>query len=238
MNFSTYTQNCLSLIDPYLKGEASTCSYCDHLDDLILQEGQHTYITIAIGQIVEGYLQVCSKEHRTAATGLNDNEANEMHQMKKIVRDAYKKVYGNNGIAFEHGKAGSCHWDENQEGNKYDLCYHAHIHFVPVEIDIRYRIKEYIPAEIIINSMEELKDFRTYELGNDSYLYYEDSNEVGYVYPVNDENIPRQFLRSCVAKELNIPDRANWIKYPGSEYFEKTKTKLGPVINSLFKSTF
>ena len=75
MKHSKYTEECLSVIAPYLTGTANTCSYCDHLDILILQEGLYTYITIAIGQIIEGYLQVCSQKHRTAATGLYAHEA-------------------------------------------------------------------------------------------------------------------------------------------------------------------
>jgi hypothetical protein len=225
VNHSKYTDECLSVIAPYLNGTANTCSYCDHLDTLILQEGLYTYITIAIGQIIEGYLQVCSQKHRTAATGLYAHEAEEMITMKKIVRDAYEKVYGNRGVAFEHGKAGSCLWKEEELGNKYDLCYHAHIHFVPAIVDIRYLIKQYIPTEIKIYNYKELREFRTFELGNDSYLYFEGPDEIGYVYPVIDEEIPRQFLRKCVALELNVPDRADWINHPGAKYFEITKKK-------------
>lgn len=235
MKHSTYTDECLSVIAPYLNGAVDTCSYCDHLDTLILQEGLYTYITIAIGQIIEGYLQICSQKHRTAATGLYAHEAEEMIKMKKIVRDAYETVYGNRGVAFEHGKAGSCLWTEEEIGNKYDLCYHAHIHFIPAIIDIRYLIKEYISTEIKIYDYKELREFRKSELGNDSYLYFEDSDEIGYVYPVNDEDIPRQFLRKCVASELSVPDRANWIKYPGARYFEITKKKLHPVIKYIYK---
>ena len=238
MTHSKFTNECLTVIAPYLDGTANTCSYCDHLDTLILQEGLSTYITIAIGQIIEGYLQVCSQKHRTAATGLHAHEAVEMVKMKKIVRDAYETIYGNRGIAFEHGKAGSCLWEEENLGNKYDLCFHAHIHFVPAPVDIRHLIKEVIPTEIRICNHEELREFRTLELGNDSYLYFEDVNEVGYVYPVCEEDVPRQFLRKCVALALNVPDRADWIKHPGARYFEITRNKLKPVINRIYDIAF
>ena len=237
MTNSTFKKECIALIDPYLKGTASTCSYCDHLDPLILQEGIHTYITIAIGQIVEGYLQVCSQQHRTATTGLHQHEMPELEKMKRIIRDSYERVYKNRGIAFEHGKAGSCLWKDDKIGHKYDLCYHAHIHFIPVEIDIRDGIKEFLPKELIIRNLSELKEFRTQELGNDSYLYFEDSQEVGYAYPVNEEEIPRQFLRKLVASALDLPEKADWVKYPGTEYFEIIKNKLGPVIREIYNNT-
>jgi len=37
-----------SIIKPYIERTVKTCSYCDKLDDLILLEGKHSYITIAI----------------------------------------------------------------------------------------------------------------------------------------------------------------------------------------------
>jgi len=235
MNNSDYAQKCLAAIEPYITGKAETCSYCDHLDPLILQEGLYTYITLAIGQIVEGYLQICAQKHRTAATGLYEHETLELVKMKEIVRDAYEEIYGNRGIAFEHGKAGSCLWGLERMKNMHDLCHHTHIHFAPVTVDIRERIRQYVPEEIVVNRMEDLKEFRQDELRGDSYLYFEDVNEVGYVYPVNERPIPRQFLRTCVAEELGIPEKADWITYPGEEYFQIGKDKLQPVLKRLYE---
>ena len=134
-------------ISPYINGKSQVCSYCNRINELILFEGKYTYITLVIGTFIEGYLQVCAKQHRTAATGLSKLETQELIKMKKIVRCAYQKVYNTNGIAFEHGKAGSCLWKENRHKNKTNLCHHCHIHFVPVEVDIRKLITKYIPQE-------------------------------------------------------------------------------------------
>lgn len=228
-------QNKYSCIEPYINDESDTCSYCDHLTPLILLEGKHTYVTLAIGQIVEGYLQICSQKHRTAATGLFAYETEELIKMKQVVRKAFKEVYGTPGIAFEHGKAGSCLWGEKREKNASDLCHHFHIHFVPANVDIRPLIKEYLSEEIIVRNMLELKRVRKEILEAEPYLYFEDSDEVGYVYPVEDIEIPRQFLRSCVAKGLGKPERADWMSYPGTELFEISKQKLLPALNKYFK---
>ena len=220
-------------IRPYITGEAESCSYCDHLDPLILIEGVHTYVTLAIGQIVEGYVQICTQKHRTAATGLFEPESIELAGMKKIVRAAYREVYGNPGVAFENGKAGSCLWKEKTEHNMKDLCHHTHIHYLPVEIDIRKRIEETLPEVIIVHSLRELAEVRRDELESRPYLYFEDGSETGYVYPVDDMKIPRQFLRKCAAEELGVPERADWLTYPGVELFEKGKEKLQPVLTRL-----
>ena len=72
-------------IRPYISGTSQECSYCKKINELILFEGKHTYITLVIGSFVEGYLQVCSRHHRTAATGLSTLETQELVKMKKIV---------------------------------------------------------------------------------------------------------------------------------------------------------
>jgi len=220
-------------IAPYVSGTAQTCSYCDHLSSLILLEGRHTYITMAIGQIVEGYTQICSQRHRTAATGLYSDETRELVEMKQLLRAAYRIVYGTPGIAFEHGKAGSCLWGDQRPTNMKTLCYHTHVHFVPVDIDIRPAIESILPDVIQVNSVDELKRVRTRVLEAEPYLYLEDTREVGYVYPVDDEVIPRQFLRTCVAQALGVPEKADWMTFPGTELFGIVRSKLVPVLTEL-----
>ena len=223
------------IIYPYISGIAQTCSYCDQIEPLILLKGKYTYITLAIGQYVEGYVQICAKKHRTAATGLYPYETIELEQMKKIVRQTYKEVYNVSGIAFEHGKAGACLWKEKTYENMKSLCHHCHIHFVPVKIDIRDQIKRYLPEELVVNNLSELKQVRENILEAEPYLYFEDSQETGYVYPVEGRSIPRQFLRTCVAEKLGIAEKGDWITYPGVELFESTKQKIKPVLERLYQ---
>ena len=222
-------------IEPYLMGTTKTCSYCDHIEPLILIDGKYTYITLAIGQIIAGYTQICSLKHRTAATGLYEYETKEFCKMKKVVRATYREVYGCNGIAFEHGQVGSCLWGEDAEKNLHDLCHHTHIHFVPVNVNIRHRIEEYLPEFYVVRDIWELKKIRENELQAGPYLYFEDEEENGYVYPVRNTAIPRQFLRRCLAEELNLGERADWIKFPGIELFDESRRKLLPVINKYYK---
>lgn len=228
----------LRTFEPYITGAATTCSYCDHLSPLILQEGRYTYITLAIGQIVEGYLQICTQKHRTAATGLYLEETRELEQMKAIVRASYDIVYGCRGIAFEHGQAGSCQWGSEAAENLGDLCHHMHIHFLPVSIDIRERIGRLCPECFVVRSLDELKQVRGDELRGGPYLYFEGVDETGYVYPTRKLVVPRQFLRSCVAEELGMPSRSDWKKVTGIEHMAESRSKLQPVLAEQFKEVF
>lgn len=227
----------LELIKPYIEKKAVTCSYCDYLEDLVLLKGKYTYVTIAIWQFVEWYVQLCPIKHRTTAWCLKWEELKEFIMMQKIIKEAYEKCYGTPGIAFEHGKAWSCMRDESEiVKNSNSLCHHAHRHFLPVDINIRDDIKEYVPREVIVTSLDELNRYRDVVLEWAPYLYFEDSKKIWYIYPVNDDIIPRQFLRTCVAKALWMSERADWIKYPWVEFYESTKEKLKPVLESILKN--
>lgn len=223
-----------AIIQPYLSGEKTSCSYCDYLAPLVLLEGKHTYITLVIGQYTEGYLQLCSKLHKTSTAGLSSEELEEYFLMKQIIREAYRQAYGTPGIFFEHGKAGTCLWRSEDE-NKYSLCHHCHLHCVPKPVDIREAIKVYLPNELIVHNLEELRTIRKEILMEYPYLYFEDTQEIGYVYPVSNTTIPRQFLRTCVAEQLDIPEKGDWITFPGTEFFDKTRTTLEPLLNKLYK---
>jgi diadenosine tetraphosphate (Ap4A) HIT family hydrolase len=231
-NYDLYSK----IIEPYINGTATSCSYCDFLEPLIIYEGKYIYVTVAIGQIIPGYTQISVKKHRTAITGLYDFETKELIKIKSALKKAYEEVYGVRGIAFEHGQTASCLWGADYEKNEKTLCYHAHIHFIPVNIDIRSAIEKYIPVPSVINDIWELKQIREDVLQGEPYLYYEDENDIGYVYPVSDDCfIPRQFLRSCVAEVLNLSERTDWIASPGIEYFEETKQLLTPAISKYLK---
>ena len=222
------------VIAPYLAGKAETCSYCDYLEPLVLLPGRYAYVTIAIGQYVEGYVQVCTRSHRTAMTGLLDYEARELETMRAVVREAYRRLYGTPGVAFEHGKAGSCMWTGERAQNALSLCHHCHVHYLPRSIDIRADVRAYCREEIPIQSLEDLRQIRAEVLEGAPYLYFEDANLQGYVYPVNDKEIPRQFLRRCVARKLGMEERADWHTYPGTEFFAATEKRLGPVLRKVY----
>lgn len=224
------------IINPYIKREIKTCSYCDRLDPLILLDGKYLYVTIAIGSMVEGYLQICAKKHRTAITGLIEEEREEFEKLKEIVFLSYQEVYQTHGIAFEHGQAGSCLWDEDEYlCNMASWCHHMHTHCVPVSVNIHNRVKELFPHFYMVKDAEEMLKIRKNILKAEQYLYFQPEAGNGYMYNVEGKTVPRQFLRTCVAEELKMLDRADWAVYPGIHYFELTRQKLQPVLQRLYK---
>lgn len=224
-----------NIILPYINKSAKTCSYCDKLTPLIICESTYFYVTVAIGSYVEGYVQLCAKSHRTAATGVLSYEREELELMKSVINETYKKVYQTEGIAFEHGQAGSCLWGENRKKNMMSLCHHMHVHYLPIEIDISNEIKRLFDEVYRVKDIYEMMKVRTDILQAEQYLYFQTKYKTGFMYNVNGKNVPRQFLRRCVANKLKIPEKANWTKYPGTEFFEGTISKLKPVIDNIYK---
>lgn len=223
------------IISPYINKSATTCSYCDKLTPLIICESTYFYVTAVIGSYMEGYIQLCAKAHRTAATGVYSYEREELELMKSVINDTYKEVYQTEGIAFEHGQAGSCLWGDNREKNMLSLCHHMHIHYLPVEIDINNEIKELFDEVYEVKNIYDMTKVRTEILEAEQYLYFQKKYQTGFMYNVNGKDVPRQFLRICVANKLGIPEKANWIEYPGTEFFENTISKLKPVMESIYK---
>lgn len=224
-----------ALIDPYINRKVSRCSYCARLEPLILLKGKHIYVTIAIGSFVEGYLQICANKHRTGATGLTLEEQEEFELMKQIVFETYKAIYGVHGIAFEHGQAGSCLWTKDEYiNNVSSWCHHMHTHCVPVSINVHNRIIARFPEFYEVSCVKDMIKVRTKILHSKPYLFFQPESGNGYMYNVEGIKVPSQFLRTCVAKELGIPEMADWAQYPGIEHYNKTKEKLQPILRHIY----
>lgn len=233
MEDKQFIEECQAAIQPYLDEAATGCSYCNHLDPLILAEGTHSYITLAIGSMMEGYVQVSTQRHRTAATGLEDREIPEFEEMKMRVRKAHESAYNSPTVAFEHGKAGDCMFREPEKhsAQKQSLCHHVHIHMLPADIDIKTDIAKLLGEPVEVSGIAEMKHLKQTAFQGEPYLYFEDINEKGWMFPVDDGIVvPRQFLRQCVANALGSPHKADWFDYPGIEHFPEGRRKLKPLL--------
>lgn len=217
-------------IAPYTSGNSTTCSYCDVIDELVLLMGPRTYVTIAIGQFMEGYLQVCSRRHRISLTGLNPDEMAEFWFMKGLVRDVLERAYAAGVVGFEHGRAGSCMSPLERASVVTDLCHHAHFHLLPQDIDIRPEIRAICEREHVVTGTKEFQRLKDRELGANPYLYYEAADGKGHVFIVAEARVPRQFLRATVARKIGLAGKGDWMLYPGVEYFEPTRRRLMPIL--------
>jgi hypothetical protein len=215
-----------AVITPYITGAVATCSYCDRLTPLTLFEGPHTTVNLAIGHMVSGYVQVCSRSHVVSAAELRSDAAAEFDFIADAVRHVFAEVYGTRGIVFEHGKAGACLWRAGDPVALRDLCHHAHVHFVPLNVDLLPRIEAAGMPKIRVQAWSDVRTLREQLFTAGAYLYYARDRDA-YVFPVSDAQALRpQFLRTCLAEELGQPMIGDWRAHPGTSLFNQTRAEL------------
>ena len=224
------------LIAPYLADDVRSCSFCDYLHPLVLLEGRFCYLTLAIGQIVRGYAQICPYAHRTSAAALEAEEVSEVLTMKALVRKAFVTVYGSRGVVIENGRPAPARWGAATAANARSLDYHTHIHCIPAAVDIRPDLRR-VATEYAVGSMDDLRALRTETFAGGPYMFFETVEGEGYVYPIDGLDLPSQFLRTCVARRLGVEERGDWRRHPGMEMIAEARRELVPVVRVLWEQT-
>ncbi|PWG79283.1 HIT family protein [Pararcticibacter amylolyticus] len=196
-----------------------TCRFCDPPDnERILYQTDNFYVMLSLGPIVEGYCLVISKDHVSCCAGISKDQQNEFIELYDKVKSILTDVYGH-CICYEHGRAGACLIPI--EGSKH--CYHAHMHFVPVSLDLNRIVElEYDPTRI--QGFDNF--FRIYDdCGRPPYLYIDDGESNFYVIK---EQLRRQYLRYKTASFLGKRHLWNWIEHQGWEIIKSGFGVLSP----------
>jgi diadenosine tetraphosphate (Ap4A) HIT family hydrolase len=187
------------------------CAFCNRNKEEIILETENFYITPSIGQIVEGYLLICSKKHFIGAAFLPNELFKELEELKEKVKQILEKNYIT-PIFFEHGAISSY--------ERAGCCIeHLHLHAVPINLDIFYDLSKHFEYETI----KELKEIKS--KAKTSYIFYENNQSNKFLFHIK-EPIPSQYLRQIIAARINQIYKWDWREYPGLEEFNKTLEKL------------
>ncbi len=191
------------------------CKLCKEFTDKnnILYETKNLFVVPSVGQIVEGYLLICSKQHYIGFGDLPEKIFPELERVQKLVRRILSKNY-DVPIFFEHGpvsivKKGGC------------CVEHAHFHAVPANIDILKELSKHFRPEII----DSLLALKTQFKSGNPYFFYENPTGQRYIFSIT-EIIPSQYIRKIIAAKLGMRDKWDWKKYPEIEKFSKTIQRL------------
>lgn len=192
------------------------CTFCDEENTPKYFETKNFYVCLSVGEIVPGYSLIIPKDHYNCIGTLPPDLQKEYLILKDLVREKLVKLYGN-CIFFEHGRAGYCHVQPGEE-----LCYHAHMHAIPLKINLKDRmINDGLFPIKLENSLDMFKKY--YELGQ--YLYFEGNDKTEYLFQIA-RPIPRQYLRTITAEIIGKPELADWHKYPNWEQITVDKEEL------------
>jgi diadenosine tetraphosphate (Ap4A) HIT family hydrolase len=176
------------------------CVFCAGVGEII-----HTcsdfFLRLDDSPLVEGHALICPVQHYPSFADLPSDMYEDLANFLEYTRNLMLKVYGT-CIMFEHGRTASCLVRNPRER----FCHHAHLHVLPVQIDIVKRISSILSSTTI----ENWQDFVQMANDGDGYLYIETQEMERLMFRVV-RPIGTHFLRICVAEEIGMPNRADWI---------------------------
>lgn len=201
------------------------CPYCDEFKknsfefqdknygSRVLFESENFVVFPSLGQIVEGYLLIASKKHYI---GIGEVPKEQYQELEKI-QEKVKKVLIENyktPLFFEHGSI--------SEGKKGGCCIiHAHIHAVPVKMDLLPELQKHFPCKKI-KTFDSLKNQFEAKI---PYFFYESNFQDRYLFEVP-QIVPSQYIRQIIATKIGKPERWDWKTYYGIDELLKTVEKL------------
>jgi len=174
----------------------------------IVDETENFVALPALGQIVEGYMLVVSRAHFLSFGAVLKDHSREEELIALIqkVQNRLEQVYGHKGIIFEHGPASPT----RRAGCCTD---HAHLHLVPVGVDLMELLATDPLPWVTIESLSGLTECVK---RGDAYLFYQ--NELGIRYLcVANHGVPLQYLRKVLACMVGRPSEWDWRVYPNQE---------------------
>ena len=203
----------------------SDCVFCDEVEtrefivngkslgNRVIFESNNFVVFPALGQIVEGYLLIVSKEHHISTCVFSDDLFSEFHFVKEKVKEVLASYY-QPPLFFEHGATSL--------SNKGGCCIdHAHIHAVP----IRVNLFEELSKNFSYNQIYSYDKVQEYYGKNLPYFLIENNLSERYLFEVNSQ-VSSQYIRRIIADKIGKPDIWDWRKHYGLDELLKTIEKL------------
>lgn len=217
----------------YYLHEKGRCKFCEFIEQSDAQrdffnksllETENFLVIPSLGSYVQGWLLILPKSHVINIGALPMSQYDEFAGLLSAVKRIMQANY-NGYTIFEHGPA----YKGSTVGCGVD---HAHMHIVP--IDFEYQQSCHDAGLSKINNIDE-DDFRTQKRLSNSripYLYIKRKNTKSEFY--TGEEIPSQFFRKIMAKEVDKEFFYDYKKHFFLENVEETVKQLKPYFNSLF----
>lgn len=188
----------------------SACRLCSTAPDVRrdvwdtpLFESPNFIAVPSLGALVQGWLLLVPRSHVLAMGSLPDSMHDELNEFKAILYAALNECYGA-AVAFEHGPSA----DNSAAGCGVD---HAHLHMVPVTLDLTVEVTPYLPAGVRWTPAGLRECQEAHSNGLD-YLYFEKPNERGRI--ATECALGSQLFRRAIAAELGIPEQYSWREHP------------------------
>jgi len=182
----------------------------------IVMRTSNFIVLMGLGPIAVGYCLIITKKHYACYAEVPRKYLYEFLDVLETVQVSQQKIFGAS-LFFEHGRNGAClaHGDE-------DLCYHAHMHLLPTNINLADAVRTDYPTENL-PSWEDLSCIYAKLPG--SYLLIQDGSKLEYV--ANPPALPGRYLRTKAAEQvLGDPTLADWQAFPSYEMIREGKKAI------------
>ncbi|MHA7293399.1 HIT family protein [Arthrobacter sp. HLT1-21] len=112
-----------------------SCRFCRlSKSETLVSESEYAFSMPSLGAMVEGWMLVSPRRHAFSIAELDVHEWEEFHSLASETRAKVEATYGPS-VTFEHGASG--------EGRLAGCgINHAHLHIVPLAVDLRLLINE------------------------------------------------------------------------------------------------
>lgn len=182
-----------------------------------LFETENFKVIPSLGSLVQGWLMVVPKQFYISFGAINDTEIyNELNELMNELGIITKAEYGD-FVIFEHGPVAQ----KSLVGCSVD---YAHLHIVPLSIDLIKQSGTLSNREIFWSEAEGVQDTSKYYGKRVPYLYVRDINRKSFI-GVSEE-IPSQLFRKTIAKHIGVEDMYDWRKHAFLNNIEATIAAL------------
>jgi ATP adenylyltransferase len=188
----------------------------------------HNFIVIpSLGSLVEGWLMIVPKEYYISFGAIrNQTIYKELDHLIENLGQLTKAIYGD-FVLFEHGPIVK----NSPVGCSID---YAHLHLVPVCVNLIEMSKFFLSKEISWCSVPGIHTTSEYFNKNIPYLFVRDvdkKNFVGF-----SEELPSQLFRRTIAKHIGIEEKYDWKRFPFTENIDMTIKSMSIYKKELFKT--
>jgi len=218
LTFEHLADICL-FCDPQIHGQARQ----------VLLRTKNFYLFSPLGAIIDGNIIItpysCTNQNSSISEISKENVA-EFNKLRDLVKEFYIYRYGHPGLAFEHGRVGTCLIRKN--GTKH--CYHGHLCCYPGIDNSKlglpsepghYYLWEDISDESMIVDTNGINDLSE-KVKVLPYLYFEHYENISgkfvrkskVVLISNEEKLESQYLRKLLAKRIDDYKLWDWRAYP------------------------
>lgn len=191
-----------------------------HLPSRVILSSDNFVVIPSLGQIVEGYLLIVTKQHLPSMGHVSLGLEGELREVIKKVFIALAEVYGNEVLFFEHGPLNACRTGAS-------CINHAHLHIVPLP-NARKLVQ--IAAKALgerLRNLDYLFEARRMIQNQKPYLYVgvgDGFSETSLMREAT--NLPSQYMRRLIAEFIGKPYMWDWAVYVGEDSLISTLSKL------------